>query len=397
MFRAIWRVIKKVWRPTLIVLVAALVLAGVFNWQKQQSQIVGGFVAFVKSIKPQVSTTVAATQAWQPHLDAVGSFRAVNGADLALETAGIADTINFKSGDDVEGGALLLRLRTDDDEARLQSLQAVADLAQITLDRDQRQLKAQAVSQATVDADEANLKNDKAQVAAQKALMDKKTLRAPFAGRLGIRSIDLGQYLPAGQTIVTLQALDPIFLDFYLPEQSLDSVRSGQKISVKVDTFPGQTFVGEIAAINPKVDVPTRNVLIRASLRNPELKLLPGMYAKVQVDTGAPQNYVTLPQTAISFNPYGSTVYIVDDKGPVPNCQDKEKDKSGKCPENFVARQTFVSTGPTLGDLVAVLKGVNEGDTVVTAGQIKLHNGSAIIVNNDVQPTADANPTQTDK
>src|SRR5579862_2424200 len=217
MFRAIWRVIKKVWRPTLVIVATAFVLLGVFKWQKQQGQIVSGFVSFVKSIKPVVSTTEATTQEWQPHLDAVGSFRAVNGADLALKVAGIADSINFKSGDDVEGGALLLRLRTDDDEARLQSLEAVADLAQITLDRDQRQLKAQAISQATVDADAANLKNDKAQVSAQKLLMDKKVLRAPFAGRLGIRNVDLGQYVSAGQTIVTLQALDPIFLDFYLP------------------------------------------------------------------------------------------------------------------------------------------------------------------------------------
>jgi len=397
MWRGIWRFIKKAWRATLVVVVTALVLLGVFKWQAQQGQIVSGFVAFVKSLKPVVSTTQASSQDWQPHLEAIGTFRAVNGADLALEVAGIADSINFKSGDDVEGGTLLLKLRSDDDEARLQSLEAVADLAQITLDRDERQLKSQAVSQATVDADAANLKNDKAQVLAQRQLMDKKLLRAPFAGKLGIRSVDLGQYLPAGQTIVTLQALDPIFLDFFLPEQSLDAVRNGQKVAVAVDTYPDQTFSGEIVAVNPKVDIATRNVQIRATLRNADRKLLPGMYAKVQIDTGTPQNYVTLPQTAIAFNPYGSTVYLVENKGSDDKCQDKERDKDHKCPPNLVAKQTFVTTGPTRGDQIAVIKGVSDGDTVVTAGQIKLHNGSAITVNNDVQPTADAAPTATDK
>jgi len=397
MWRGIWRFIKKAWRATLVVVVTALVLLGVFKWQAQQGQIVSGFVALVKSLKPVVSTTQASSQDWQPHLEAIGTFRAVNGADLALEVAGIADSINFKSGDDVEGGTLLLKLRSDDDEARLQSLEAVADLAQITLDRDERQLKSQAVSQATVDADAANLKNDKAQVLAQRQLMDKKLLRAPFAGKLGIRSVDLGQYLPAGQTIVTLQALDPIFLDFFLPEQSLDAVRNGQKVAVAVDTYPDQTFSGEIVAVNPKVDIATRNVQIRATLRNADRKLLPGMYAKVQIDTGTPQNYVTLPQTAIAFNPYGSTVYLVENKGSDDKCQDKERDKDHKCPPNLVAKQTFVTTGPTRGDQIAVIKGVSDGDTVVTAGQIKLHNGSTITVNNDVQPTADAAPTATDK
>ena len=392
-----WRIFKKVWRPVAVVLVMGLVLLGVFKWQHQQGQIVNGFVAYVKSIKPVVSTTVAQTQEWQPHLESIGSFRAVNGADLALEVAGIAESINFKSGDDVEGGALLLRLRSDDDEARLQSLAAVADLAKITLDRDEKQLKANAVSQATVDADAANLKNDVAQVEAQKALMDKKLLRAPFAGRLGIRSIDLGQYLPAGQTIVTLQALDPIFLDFYLPQQSLDIIRNGQAIAVTVDTYPGQTFSGEVVAINPKVDLNTRNVQIRASLHNPDRKLLPGMYARVQINTGAPQRYVTLPSTAISYNPYGNTAYIVEDKGTPDACSDKERDKDHKCPPNLEVKQVFVTTGPTRGDQVALLKGVDEGQTVVTAGQIKLHNGSAVLVNNDVQPTAEANPVPTDK
>ncbi len=244
----------------------------------------------------------------------------------------------------------------------------------------------QAVSQATLDTDAANLKNAKAQVAQQQAVLEKKTLRAPFAGHLGIRAVDLGQYLSAGTVIVTLQALDPIFVDFYVPQQSVDQVRLGQSVAVKVDAFKGQTFDGEIAAINPKVDASNRNVQIRATLKNADHRLIPGMYATIDIVTGKPQNYITLPQTAITYNPYGDTVYIVDTKG---------NDAEGK--PQYIARQSFVTTGATRGDQVAVLKGVNEGDMIVTAGQLKLHNGTTVLIDNSITPTADASPVPIDR
>jgi len=263
--------------------------------------------------------------------------------------------------------------------AKLESLQAMAVLNELTLERDLKQFKIQAVSQATLDSDKANLKNAKAQAAQQQAILDKKTLQAPFAGHLGIRAVDLGQYLPAGTAIVTLQALDPVYMDFFVPQQSVDRIRIGAAVAVKVDAFKDQTFPGEISAINPKVDTSSRNVQIRATLKNPDHKLLPGMYATVDIVTGSPENYVTLPQTAITYNPYGNTVYVVDNKG-----------ADGK--QQLVARQTFVTTGLTRGDQVAVLKGVSAGETVVIAGQIKLHNGSPVIINNAITPTADAAP-----
>ena len=232
-----------------------------------------------------------------------------------------------------------------------------------------------------MDADAANLKNANAQVAEQQAVLDKKTLRAPFAGHLGIRAVDLGQYLSAGTAIVTLQALDPIFLDFFVPQQAIDQVRLGQTVSVMVDAYKGQAFSGEISAVNPKVDASSRNVQVRATLKNAEHKLLPGMYATVDIATGAPQTYITLPQTAITYNPYGDTVYIVDGKG-----------VAGGGKPQLIAHQTFVTTGATRGDQVAVLKGVSEGDMVVTAGQIKLHNGSPVLIDNSITPTADASP-----
>jgi membrane fusion protein (multidrug efflux system) len=373
-------------RMVIMLIAVAVVLGGVFGFQVFKAAMIKKFMAGMASPPQTVSATKAGSSQWQPQVEAVGSLRALNGADLSLEVSGIVDALSFKSGDDVKQGDVLLRLRADDDVAKLQSLQAIADLNQITYDRDQKQLQMQAVSQATIDTDVANLKNAKAQVAQQQAILDKKTLRAPFSGHIGIRAVDLGQYLSAGTVISTLQALDPIYMDFFVPQQAVDQIRVGQRVNVKVDAFKDQMFPGEISAINPKVDLSSRNVQIRATLGNPDHKLLPGMYATVDITTGAPQNLVTLPQTAITYNPYGDTVYIVDTKG---------TDADNK-PQQ-IARQVFVTTGATRGDQVAVLKGVNDGDMVVTAGQLKLHNGTVVFIDNSVTPTADARPTVIDR
>ena len=192
--------------------------------------------------------------------------------------------------------------------------------------------------------------------------------------------------LGAGTAVVTLQALDPIYVDFFLPQQSLNQVRLEQALTIKIDTYPKQDFTGTITAINPKVDTATRNVQVRATLRNPDRKLLPGMYATVDIAAGSKQRYVTLPQTAVAYNPYGETVFIVDDKG---------KDAKGQ--PQLIARQTFITTGPTRGDQVAVITGVEQGQTIVTAGQVKLHNGTPVVIDNTIQPTADANPLPVDQ
>jgi membrane fusion protein (multidrug efflux system) len=374
-------------RMVIMLIAVAIVFGGIFGFQAFKASMIKKFMTAMGSPPQTVSATKAAYGEWQPKLEAVGSLRAVLGAELSLEVAGVVDTITFNSGDDIEQGKLLLKLRAGDEVAKLESLRAVAELNEITYERDQKQFKMQAVSQATLDTDAANLKNAKAQVVQQQAILDKKFLRAPFDGHLGIRAVDLGQYLSAGTPIVTLQALDPIFVDFFVPQQSVDQVRLGQSVIVKVGVFKDQTFAGEISAINPKVDAGSRNVQIRATLKNPDHKLLPGMYATVDIATGAPQSYITLPQTAISFNPYGDTVYVVDSKA---------VDTAGKPPQ-LIARQTFVTTGPTRGDQVAVLKGIDEGDLIVTAGQIKLHNGSTVLIDNSITPTADAAPVLIDR
>jgi membrane fusion protein, multidrug efflux system len=368
-------------RMVIMLAAAAIVFGGIFGFQAFKAAMIKKFISAMGSPPQTVSAVSAALSEWQPKVEAVGSLRAVLGADLSLEVAGVVDTITFNSGDDVEQGKQLLKLRAGDDAAKLESLQAMADLSEIVYERDQKQFKMQAVSQATLDTDAANLKNAKAQVAQQRAILDKKILRAPFDGRVGLRLVDLGQYLGAGTVVVTMQALDPIFVDFYVPQQSVDQVRLGQSVTVKVDAFRDQTFTGEISALNPKVDASNRNLQVRAVLKNPDHKLLPGMYATTEIAIGAPQSYITLPQTAITYNPYGDTVYVVDNKG---------AGADGKA--QLVARQTFVTTGPTRGDQVAVLKGIAEGDMIVTAGQIKLHNGSVILIDNSITPTADAAP-----
>ncbi len=369
-------------RMILMLILVALVFGGIFGFEAFRSKAIKQFMASLSAPVQTVSTTKAAYQDWQPHLEGVGSLRAVNGADLSAQVSGIVSAIHFESGADVKEGTLLVELTAADDLAKLRSLKATAALAKITFERDQRQLKVQAVSQQTVDTDEQNLKSAEAQVAQQQATIDYKSIRAPFSGQLGIRQVDLGQYLPAGTTIATLQSLDPIFVDFYLPQQAVAQIKVGQSVIAKIDTYPGESFPGELAAISPKVDVASRNVQVRAKLKNPDRKLLPGMYATVAIDTGAAQRYITLPQTAITFNPYGDTVYLVEDKGKGPNGQPQ-----------LVARQTFVTTGATRGDQIAVLTGVKEGDSVVTAGQIKLHNGTPIQINNSVEPSNDAHPT----
>src|SRR6516225_9935657 len=240
-------------RMVIMLLAVGVVFGGIFGIQAFKAVMIKKFITALSNPPQTISASTAATGEWQPKVEAIGSLRAVRGADLSLETPGVVESISFNAGDDVQEGATLLRLRTADDVARLESLKAMAELNEITLERAQRLVKTQVVSQAQLDTDSANLKNAKAQVVQQQAVIEKKILRAPFTGHLGIRAVDLGQYLGAGTPIVTLQALDPIYVDFYVPQQAVDQVRIGHKLTVKVDAYKDQSFIGEISAINPKV------------------------------------------------------------------------------------------------------------------------------------------------
>ena len=301
-------------RMIIMLVLVGIAFGGIFGFQTFKARMIAKALDELKSTPQAVSTTTAKVEDWQPRLEAVGSLRAVNGADLALQISGIVKEIHFQSGDVVAAGAPLLDLVADDNIARLHALEATADLAKITYQRDKDLVSRQAASQSTLDTDTANLKSAQAQVVQQQALLAQQSLHAPFAGRLGIRAVDVGQFLAAGTTVVTLQALDPIYADFYLPQQALNRIKLGQPVAAKVDTFPKESFAGEIAAINPKIDPSSRNVEVRAVLKNPDQKLLPGMFVTVDINVGTTQRYVTLPQTAIAFNSYGDTVYLVDAK-----------------------------------------------------------------------------------
>jgi membrane fusion protein, multidrug efflux system len=372
---------KTALRMVLMLIVVGLIFGGVFGYGAVRSIFIAKFLAGFSSQAQTVATTVAATSSWQPTLSSVGSVVAVNGANLSAEVAGIVDTISFKSGDDVPAGALLVTLRPNNDPAVLAQLQATATLDEINYQRDVKQFRANAIAQSQVDTDRANLQAAQAQVQAQQALIAEKHIRAPFAGRLGIREVDVGQYLAVGTAIVTLQQLNPLYVDFYLPQQALSQLQVGQVVNVEIDAFPGQTFPAKISALDAVVDTTSRSVQVRATLPNDNLLLRPGMFATVKVNVGAPRDLITLPQTALTYNPYGTTVYTVQHQtGP-----------NGKA--LLTAQQAFVTTGDTRGDQVAVLTGVAAGAEVVTAGQLKLRNGSPIVVNNEVTPPNSPDPT----
>jgi membrane fusion protein, multidrug efflux system len=370
-------------RMVIMLVCVGLLLAALVGFNLFKAHMMMKFMASNSAPPATVSATTAGYQVWQPQLAAVGSLRAVQGVDVTTEIAGLVREIRFSSGQDVKAGQILVQLNADSDVAQLHSLQAAAELAQTVLARDQAQYDIKAISKAQLDADAADLKSKKAQVEQQAAIVDKKTIRAPFAGRLGITTVNPGQYLNPGDAIVTLQAVDPIYTDFYLPQQDIGQLAVGLPVTIANAAFGDRTFAGKITSINSKVDSATRNVQIEASVDNHERKLLPGMYANVKVDAGVARRYLTLPQTAITYNPYGATIFVVKG-GAQPNAQGKALP---------VAQQVFITAGPTRGDQVAILKGVDAGAQVVTSGQLKLKNGTPLVIDNRVQPSDAPNPS----
>jgi membrane fusion protein (multidrug efflux system) len=361
----------------LISLGVLLTLLVGFNLFKQH--MIQAVMAKNASPPQAVTTATAEFSEWQPEVTAIGSLRAVHGVDVTTEVAGLVRGLRFRSGDEVKAGEVLVELNADSDIAQLKALQAAAELSETAYERDKVQYEAQAISRAQLDADAADLKGRRATAASQAALVAKKQLRAPFDGRLGITTVNPGQYLNPGDKVVTLQSLDPIYVDFMLPQQQLARIAVRQPVNVTTDAFPGQTFSGEITAVDPRVDAATRNFQAEALVDNHDKRLLPGMFGRVAVLAGQPKQYLTLPQTAITYNPYGATVFLAA--------------KSPGTPTGLVAQQSFVTVGPTRGDQVAILSGVREGDMIVTSGQLKLKNGTPLAPDNRIQPRSDPHPT----
>ncbi|MEA9600564.1 efflux RND transporter periplasmic adaptor subunit [Polynucleobacter sp. MG-28-Ekke-A2] len=369
-------------RMTIMLCAVFLLLGLIFAFNQLKTFMIKHFIAGMGLPPATVSTLVITNAEWQPKLTSVGNVRAFRGVELSTEIGGLVQTVPIKSGQDVKEGELLIKLNDASDVAQLNSLKAMADLAKVINERDRQQLAIQAISKNVFDTSAADSKSKQAQVEQQTALVAKKNLKAPFSGRVGIVSINPGQYVNPGDKLLTLQTLDPIFVDFNLPQNNAELIQVGQEVEVTTDAFKDASFTGKITAVSPKVDTNTRNIQVEAQLANPDKKILPGMFANVNIKLGDQVKYLTLPQTAVTYNPYGSTIFIAKPTG--------KKDKQGN--PALEAQQVFVTTGLTRGDQVAILKGVDEGATVVTSGQLKLKNGTPLIINNKLQPANSPDP-----
>jgi len=359
------------------VVVVVLVLGGI-----KASQIGAMIAAGEAFVPPAQAVTTAEVQQveWKPQLRAVGSLIAVQGVMLSTEVPGTVRQLNFESGETVEQGQVLVRLDTSVERAELASAVASARLAEVDLERRKNLPPEGAVSAADLDAAAARATQAAAEVQNVKAVIAKKTIRAPFSGRLGIRQIDLGEVLQPGAPIVSLQSFDPIYVEFSLPQKTLSRVSVGNPVSVTTDAFPQRTWEGAVEAIAAEVDRGTRNYTIRALIENPEGDLRPGMFVDVRALQPESLELLVIPASAVLFAPYGDSVYVTKEK----------KSDSGETQQ--VVEQVFVRLGERRGDLVAVQSGLSAGDEVVSTGAFKLQNGMAVTIRNDLAPEASADP-----
>lgn len=324
-----------------------------------------------------VSAEAAKTDTWQPDFTSVGNLDPVQGADISNQLAGNVVAVNFQSGQAVEKGQLLVQLDDSNERAQLAGYQAQEKLAELNAQRAHDIFAKHLISQSDVDTADSNLKQAQANVANTQATIDKKAIRAPFSGNAGIRNVNVGQYLPEGTVIVTLQDLDHMYAAFTLPEQALPSLAPHQKIAVTVDTYPNRKFDGEINAIDSKVDPNSHTVRVQGLIANPGHLLRAGMFANVTVSAGKPMQVVTVAKASITYSLYGDSVYVVT--------PDKDK-KDDKGQPALTVNEVFVKLGDERGARVSVLEGVKAGDMVVTSGMQKLHTGSTVTINNSVTP-----------
>jgi membrane fusion protein (multidrug efflux system) len=371
------------------VVLFGLFLAVVFGFGFVKFTQIQGFIKLSKSgaFDPPptaVTTDVAQKSEWQPTLESVGTATAVNGVTISTDLAGIVRQIAFDSGNKVRAGDLLVHLDTTQEEAQLHQAEAQRDFASVTLKRDKDLLAKHAISQSDYDNAEASFRQAQAAVDQFAALIARKTLRAPFDGVTGIRQVNLGQYLKEGDMVVTLQAFDPIYVNFSLPQQDLSKLAVGQPVALRVDAFEGQAFAGKITAINSLVDQATRNIQVQATFQNSDFRLRPGMFAKVSVIMSEKQSVVAIPATAIHYAPYGDSIFIVSEM----------KDPQGK--EYKGVREQFIKTGPSRGDMISVVSGLKPGDEVVTSGVFRLKSGAHVNVNNQIKPGSDLAPNPAD-
>ncbi len=346
-------------------------------------------VKMAKTPQPIPVTTVTSASVkeedWAPVFSAVGSISPVQGAVVATELGGVVSEINFENGSIAKRGDVLMRLDASAEEAQLHSAEADLELAKADLERSRGLAANHVISKAELDAVEAKYKQKAASVDQMRSMIAKKEVRAPFDGQVGIRGVNVGQMINAGQQVVPLQMLDEVFVDFALPQQDLSQLTRGLEVRVRTDALPGHEFSGKLNAINSMVDVATRNVSLQATLQNPDHALRPGMFAKVDVILPQKQKTLVIPGSAVSYAPFGDSVYVIEKK---------KDEKTGQ--ESQVIRQQFIRVGEARGDFVSVAAGLKAGETVVGTGVFKLRNGMAVTINNDLAPKPEMNPKPVD-
>lgn len=359
-------------RIVLMLTVAVIVIAGL-GFVKYR-QIEAATKTIMEPPPEAVTTIVAKEQKWPSTLNVIGTAAAVQGVTVSADLPGTVAKIYFESGKAVKAGDILVELDTRQEQAQLAANEAQRDLAKINYDRTQQLVKQGVISRQEYDSATAQQRATEANVGEIRATIARKTIRAPFSGILGIRQVNLGQYLPAGQAIVPLQSLNPIYVNFGVPQDEAGRMRVGNTVRVTSEQLVGAYFGGRVTAVDSIVDQTTRNIQVQATLPNPGSKLRPGMFVQVEIPVGEQRSVIELPATAINYAPYGDSVYVVIDM----------KDQQGRIYKGV--HQQFVKLGGTRGDQVAILSGVKPGDEVVTSGVFKLRNGAAVQVNNSVQP-----------
>jgi len=363
----------------LIVFVVLAVLAGGLAWFqfKVKPEMIHGFISAMPKPIAGVAAEAARSETWTPRISVIGTFKAVPGIDVAGQVAGIVSGINFVNGQDVQKGQLLVQIDDSTEQADLKSAAAFLKNAQLAFDR-QKALQASGVAaRSNFDLAQAARDQGEAAIERNRALIAQKAVIAPFSGRLGIRKVDVGQYVAAGASLVSLQQLDPIYLDFQTPEQNYAVLAEGQIVEARVDALGDKVFTGKIRTIDARINQDTRNILVRAELDNPDKRILPGMFANVTVLAGAPQQVLTLPRTAIAYSLYGDSVLVVK-----PDATVQENNGKPQAAGQHVERR-FVRTGETREDRVAILEGVAAGEMIVTQGQVKLQPNAGVRIEPD--------------
>lgn len=364
--------------------IVALVLAalGGFHFVFKPAMI-KQFVAQNVPPPASVSTETAKAETWTPRIRSIGTLTAIQGVDIASQVGGVVSAIQFDSGDAVPEGAELILLDDEVEQADLLSNKATLREAMLEFTR-QQDLQGRGFA-AEAKLEEARTARDSAAAAVQRtrALIEQKTIKAPFAGKLGLKTVEIGQYVSPGMALVTLQALDPIWVDFPIPENEISKVAAGQKIEVSVDAFPGRRFEGTIETLDARVSKDTRTLIVRGRLDNPNEQLLPGMFANVSVEAGAPADVVAVPRTAVTFSLYGDSVYVVKEEAAPKSGENESKPAEPV----LTAERRFVTVGATQDGRIAILEGVDAGETVITTGQLKLRPGARVVINNEAPLT----------